>query len=252
MVVQAAGHGGRHFASRPDGVSFASVMVCVSGEGWVRIDGAVHPVRPGTAMVVAAGAPHEFGAGAVPWTSWWCTMRGQDVDELFEALGASPGNPVVPVHKLEEAVALIDEILTGYENDQSPANILRATGAAWRLLTQLAADQGHATARGPLGGAMEYVARHLADSLAVSQVAAAVGLSSSHLSSLFRTATGKGVLAYQIGLRMARARRLLDTTHNRVGEVAHAVGYRDPLYFSRQFTRIHGMSPSDYRRRLQP
>jgi AraC family transcriptional regulator, arabinose operon regulatory protein len=46
---------------------------------------------------------------------------------------------------------------------------------------------------------------------------------------------------------MARARALLDTTTSTVTEIASAVGYSDPLYFSRHFRRVHGMSPSAYR-----
>jgi AraC-like DNA-binding protein len=32
-----------------------------------------------------------------------------------------------------------------------------------------------------------------------------------------------------------------------VAEIGRDVGYGDPFYFSRQFSRIHGMSPSEYR-----
>ncbi len=46
---------------------------------------------------------------------------------------------------------------------------------------------------------------------------------------------------------MARARALLDTTTMPIGEVARAVGYHDPLYFSRQFHKLHGETPTSYR-----
>jgi AraC family transcriptional regulator of arabinose operon len=46
---------------------------------------------------------------------------------------------------------------------------------------------------------------------------------------------------------MARARELLDTTELHVAEIGREVGYADPFYFSRQFSRVHCMSPSDYR-----
>jgi len=73
------------------------------------------------------------------------------------------------------------------------------------------------------------------------------GLSESHFAALFRRATGYGALEYQIRLRMGLARVLLDTTARTISSIAHQVGYSDPLYFSRQFRRIHGMSPSQYR-----
>ena len=72
-------------------------------------------------------------------------------------------------------------------------------------------------------------------------------MSSSHLAALFRDATGGGVLSHHISLKMARARHLLDTTTLLVAEVGRQVGMDDPFYFSRQFGRVHGMSPSQYR-----
>ena len=55
------------------------------------------------------------------------------------------------------------------------------------------------------------------------------------------------MLAHHISQRMSRARQLLDSTTLGIAEVAREVGYDDPLYFSRQFRRTHGMSPRDYR-----
>jgi AraC-like DNA-binding protein len=46
---------------------------------------------------------------------------------------------------------------------------------------------------------------------------------------------------------MSRARELLDTTDQAVAEIARALGYADPFYFSRQFRSVHGVSPSGYR-----
>ncbi|MCY1247111.1 Arabinose operon regulatory protein [compost metagenome] len=46
---------------------------------------------------------------------------------------------------------------------------------------------------------------------------------------------------------MARARLLLDTTDLTIAEVGREVGLYDQFYFSRQFRRMHGVSPSAYR-----
>ena len=58
-----------------------------------------------------------------------------------------------------------------------------------------------------------------------------------------------GVLEYQTRQRMGLARELLDWTHRTISSIALQVGYPDPLYFSRQFRRIHAMSPSEFRSR---
>jgi AraC-like DNA-binding protein len=50
---------------------------------------------------------------------------------------------------------------------------------------------------------------------------------------------------------MQLAAQLLDSTTHNVKSIASELGYRDALYFSRVFTGIHGVSPTEYRRRRQ-
>ncbi|XBH23217.1 helix-turn-helix domain-containing protein [Jonesiaceae bacterium BS-20] len=76
-----------------------------------------------------------------------------------------------------------------------------------------------------------------------------VGLSSSHLTTLFRNSTGSGVLAYHTSIKMERARQLLDTSTLSIASIASELGYRDQFYFSRHFKSAHGVSPSAFRQR---
>ena len=94
---------------------------------------------------------------------------------------------------------------------------------------------------------MRYLESRIDGTIQVGELAAIVGMSPSHLSALFREATGGGPASFHTSLKMARARVLLDTTAASIAEVATAVGYADPLYFSRHFRRVHGISPSRYR-----
>jgi transcriptional regulator GlxA family with amidase domain len=164
-------------------------------------------------------------------------------------MGVSPAKPIVPVRGIERAVSLLDEIVSGLERDQSPARLVATAGAAWKLLTQISVDRVFPAPGDPLQRAMAYLAERLDGPVPVPDLARLVGVSPSHLTTLFRKATGGGVLAHHIALRMARARQLLDTSTATIAEVAREVGYDDPLYFSRHFRRHHGMSPSDYRAR---
>ena len=52
--------------------------------------------------------------------------------------------------------------------------------------------------------------------------------------------------AYLIQTRMDRAKSLLQDEELSVQEVAYLCGYDDPLYFSRAFSRLYGLSPSRF------
>lgn len=80
-------------------------------------------------------------------------------------------------------------------------------------------------------------------------LAARFGLSPGHLSRRFSARSGLGVVAFVHQLRIEEACRLLATTSAAVTTVGGRVGYDDPAYFARIFTRLVGCPPRIYRRR---
>lgn len=67
----------------------------------------------------------------------------------------------------------------------------------------------------------------------------------------FRSATGYSPLAYVQALRIEEAKHLLEMGAQPIEEIAREVGYSDLASFRRLFRRQAGMSPGDYRRKLQ-
>ncbi len=95
--------------------------------------------------------------------------------------------------------------------------------------------------------AVEHMQRHLAEPLTIPGLAAHVELSPSRFRDLFRAHTGLGPARYLRRLRLRRARLLIERTFLAVTEVMAQVGYRDPGRFTRDFQRLHGMTPSALR-----
>jgi AraC family transcriptional regulator of arabinose operon len=54
-----------------------------------------------------------------------------------------------------------------------------------------------------------------------------------------------------VGLRLQRASELLGATDMSVAQVARAVGFESPHYFSRQFGQRFGLSPTKYRHQVR-
>jgi AraC-like DNA-binding protein len=75
------------------------------------------------------------------------------------------------------------------------------------------------------------------------------GIGYSTLRRRFKQLTGQSISQYVLRLRLERARELLARTSMSVSEVAHAVGFVDPYYFSRLFHLKEGLSPTAYRAR---
>ncbi|WP_353816213.1 AraC family transcriptional regulator [Agromyces sp. SYSU T00266] len=236
-----------HRRVRSRGANETIVILCVAGAGTVRMGSDSHALSPGSCLAIPAHRPHEYQASFEdPWTIWWLHVRGTDAAELTGTLLGN-GQPMVRLRSLDRVIALFDELVSLMERRLSPAQLLAASGVAWNLLTRIAADSVLPADGSPLERAMRYLEARVDGSIQVAELASIVGMSPSHLSALFRQATGGGPGAFHTSLKMARARSLLDTTNLTVAEVAAAVGYADPLYFSRHFRRVHGVNPTTYR-----
>jgi len=94
---------------------------------------------------------------------------------------------------------------------------------------------------------LDYMLRHLDQPLQAATLASMASLSLSHYFALFKRMMGCAPIDYFIRLRMRHACHLLTSTSLNIKEVAAALGYDDPFYFSRVFKSINGVPPSDYR-----
>ena len=102
--------------------------------------------------------------------------------------------------------------------------------------------------RSLLKQAVAYIDRRFTDeTLSLNQVAREVNISANYLSAVFSQEMGATFTEYVTGKRMDLAKNLLRTTDKRSGEVAAAVGYKDPHYFSFLFKKTQGCTPRDYR-----
>jgi AraC-like DNA-binding protein len=84
--------------------------------------------------------------------------------------------------------------------------------------------------------------------ISLREVAAAVGLTTGHLTTVIGRRTGRTVQQWLTERRMTEARRLLADTDLTVAVVASRVGYRDAGYFIRRFRAAHGSAPQEWRR----
>lgn len=94
----------------------------------------------------------------------------------------------------------------------------------------------------------DFVDVHLSAALSPTELAQVFGVSESHLYAVFRRQAGCSPAAFVKRRRIATAGQLLETTELGLKEIAGRVGFANPYHLSREFRRIHGLSPREYRR----
>ena len=96
--------------------------------------------------------------------------------------------------------------------------------------------------------ALRYIDAHFCEEdISLHAVAKAVNVSANYLSAVFGQRVGSSFVEYLTEKRIRQAKQLLRQTNKRSGEIAFAVGYRDPRYFSSVFKKQQGCTPSEYR-----
>ena len=95
---------------------------------------------------------------------------------------------------------------------------------------------------------LAYIFENLTDDIRLSTAAKLAYMSEPTFSKYFRSATGMTFSNMVKKLRIAHARRLLDTTPSSIAQVAELSGYRNMANFNRQFLAEVGATPTAYRR----
>jgi AraC-like DNA-binding protein len=99
--------------------------------------------------------------------------------------------------------------------------------------------------------ALSIIERSYSDpALRLQFVASAVRITSKHLAYLLKSETGAGFRIHLNRIRMRAAQNLLRTSFRSVKEIADMVCYNSTSSFDRQFRRVHGQSPTSWRRNL--
>ncbi len=93
----------------------------------------------------------------------------------------------------------------------------------------------------------EYIQQNYTREIKISEFAAQLGLSRSHLFRIFKTQTGKSIEEYVVSVRINTARSLLADTDLSCSAIAMSVGYAHYTTFFKMFKAYTGYTPQQYR-----
>ncbi len=98
---------------------------------------------------------------------------------------------------------------------------------------------------------IRYMEQNIDKKLTLHQIANEVGYSFTYMATIFREETNYSPISYFSHLKVSKACEYLDQTKMKIKEIAFMLGYTDPYYFSKDFQKKMGVSPRNYRKRIQ-
>lgn len=248
-----------HYRQREDAINEYVFIYCVDGKGWYSVKNRRYDVHRDQYFILPAGEPHVYASDEDdPWTIYWIHFRGE-LAQYYVTNIHSPFD-VTPTKKsrILNRINLFEEIFQSLDHSYAIENIRYAMATFQHYLASLRYIQQYreAVANADNGNdvvsmAIHYFEENIEHEITLKNVSDFVGKSPSHLSSVFKEIIGYSPLNYFTLLKIKKACEMLDNSGMKINQISLKLGYDDPYYFSRQFSKVMGMSPKSYRSRIK-
>lgn len=226
------------------------------GAGEFHTENAVYRLQAGSGFMIEPNQLVSYeSSSSHPWRYRWLAFSGSGAQQLVREAGFTDKTPVIHAtdnRLIPEALKSILSIFGKQQEGTQLASlgylllILAEAKQAFLAGTDLPA--GEARIQRVVKQMIHYMASQYAYPISIEGMCAGLGYNRAYLSRVFKKGTGMSPVTYLLKLRIDKARHLLrDRPDLSVEQISASVGLTDALYFSRQFKRFVGESPSSYR-----
>lgn len=245
-----------HFRERTEKESRQYILIyCVEGEGWFTLQSQKYNVRQFQFFILPKGYAHSYGSNSDnPWTIYWLHFDGEHA--RFFAQGFDKPTDISPSinSRIEERIDLFEEIFSTLSKGYSKNNLYYATTSLFHFLGSMKFlgeyrenSKAQEKTQKTIDIVIHFMKENIGRKLTLREIAEQVGFSSSRFSLLFQKETGHSPLQYFNQLKIQKACHYLDFTEMKINQISPKLGFEDAFYFTRMFTKIMGVSPTDYR-----
>lgn len=247
-------------------LDFNVLIYVEDGTIYVTEDGIDHEVGAGELLFLKSGVRH-FGTREIPRGTKWYFAHFYLNDPKYECRPFDTDPTPLGSHEPTAFSAVVPKKLSGLKNGEieqgvrrlaqfcssdDPLKRMRIDGMLHALLIDIALLQYSGAKQDTLAERIcEWLNEHCAEPFSSRRLESEFFLSYKRMAAVFKQERGETMQQYHTRRRMTRACYLLRSTLMPIGEIAAAVGYDDPLYFSKCFRAFAGGSPRAYRRSVK-
>lgn len=243
------------------------IHVVIDGEGSVETLGETYACSAGDVFVIFPDVLVKYEADkSKPWSYMWVSFSGGQATDMLKAFDIIPERPVIRGCSLLTLQRMLRSLRKSLDRPDFPAlGNMESSGWLRLVLGELAqssqlqrrereADKNAGAARMRSNHQIEQAIRLLTfqygQQLSIEAIARTLGYHRAHLTKIFKDATGMSPKQYLFKVRMEKAEELLEGELT-IAQIAASVGYNDALFFTKQFHKWSGQSPTTFRRERQ-
>jgi AraC-like DNA-binding protein len=221
--------------------------------------GGTHIAPAGTIVVINPGEVHT--GEALDETGWTYRMLYPEAALLRQAASEASGRPrgipffPNPVIRDDYLAGLIRKL--HFTLEKSDSALERQSHFLETFIQLVLRHADNRPVLPPMSGAhpgisqaRAFLEAHYSQNVSLEQLSGIAGVSSFHLTRLFRESVGLPPHAYLNQVRIFHAKKLL-TLGQPIAEVAFETGFADQSHLTRHFKRIVGVTPGQYRKNVQ-
>lgn len=232
---------------------YSKLYFITEGTGWVRIGGEEYYPEPGQLVLMPEGVVQSYSfVGGQPYRKYWCHFNARIGHlEAFRRLSTPYLCTVSDYGRMERIFAE----LVQYANSEDVCAGLLAKAKLMELFSYylMELEEGQATLRDRVATAwleplLQYIRGHLDRELTIQELAAQVCLHPNYFIRMFKEQMGVPPIQYISRVKMEKAKELLVQTGANISDVARQVGFQDYFHFSKQFKKLAGLTPTEYRK----
>ena len=238
---------------RPKGRLDYQLLYIVSGKGHFYFHGEDRVVYAGRMVLIQPRQEQRYEYfGEDKPEVYWVHFTGSDVKNILHSYNIPMDDPVfysgassTYSYLFKEMIHELQNCKTGYED------LLAMYLRQIFLLVQRTLQEERPTVSTYIQEEMEFARRyfneHYNEPISIQEYAESRNMSVCYFQRNFKQIVKHTPMQYLLTIRVNNAASLLEITDYSMAEIAAIVGYEDPLYFSRLFRKIKGVSPRDYR-----
>ena len=238
---------------RPKGRLDYQLLYIVSGKGHFYFHGEDRVVYAGRMVLIQPRQEQRYEYfGEDKPEVYWVHFTGSDVKNILRSYNIPMDDPIfysgassTYSYLFKEMIHELQNCKTGYED------LLAMYLRQIFLLVQRTRQEERPTVSTYIQEEMEFARRyfneHYNEPISIQEYAESRNMSVCYFQRNFKQIIKHTPMQYLLTIRVNNAASLLETTDYSMAEIAAIVGYEDPLYFSRLFRKIKGVSPRDYR-----
>ncbi|ANF97995.1 AraC family transcriptional regulator [Paenibacillus bovis] len=235
-----------------------------SGQGQFITENRTYKLSAGDSFLIHPGQLVSYVSDRQqPWHYHWMAFAGEQAEKLAEHTGFHAGSPVARSEQHEDSgqIGLYLQSMLQAFYTQKESSDLAALGylhlimaeASEKLTRQAALPGAESITRRTVKQMIHYMSSQYAHPVSIEDMCSSIGYNRAYMSRIFKKETGMTPVTYLLKLRIDKARQLLrERPELSTQQIAASVGLTDALYFSKQFRRFYGVSPSQYRASIQP